>query len=162
MGAVESTDVPYDPVVGIQFNGISVALDGVPQQGDQYLIQSTNTGDMLGTIQGIVDNIASFPDDTNGSDERSAFIGDTIDNLNNIQDSLLQGRSRIGARLNTIDTTRSTLEAANISNQEILSDIRDLDYAEAISTLSFQSFVLEAAQQSFTRIAGLSLFNFLR
>jgi len=38
----------------------------------------------------------------------------------------------------------------------------DLDFDEAASRLSFQSFVLEAAQQSLAKIANLSLFNFLR
>ena len=38
----------------------------------------------------------------------------------------------------------------------------DLDYTEAASRLSFQSFVLQAAQQSLAKIANLSLFDFLR
>ena len=44
----------------------------------------------------------------------------------------------------------------------IPSDLVDLDFDEAASRLSFQSFVLEAAQQSLAKIANLSLFNFLR
>ena len=43
--------------------------------------------------------------------------------------------------------------------EEIKSKIEDLDFAEAVSDLAYESFVLEAAQQSFVRINGLSLFN---
>jgi flagellar hook-associated protein 3 FlgL len=36
-----------------------------------------------------------------------------------------------------------------------------LDYAEAISRFNIQDIALQAAQQSFTRVQNLSLFNFL-
>ena len=42
-----------------------------------------------------------------------------------------------------------------------LSQIEDIDIAEAASRLSLQAITLEAAQQSFIRIQGLNLFNFL-
>ncbi|WP_281955339.1 flagellin, partial [Pseudophaeobacter arcticus] len=72
------------------------------------------------------------------------------------------GRSKIGARLNTLETARNTQDSLDLANNEIVSELRDLDYAEAVSRLTFQSFVLEAAQSSFVRISSLSLFNFLR
>ena len=42
-----------------------------------------------------------------------------------------------------------------------LSDLQDLDYAKAISDFTLQKTYLEAAQSSFAKIAGLSLFNYL-
>jgi flagellar hook-associated protein 3 FlgL len=48
-----------------------------------------------------------------------------------------------------------------LHTQRTLSDIRDLDYAEAVSRLQNDLFVLQAAQQSFARIEGNSLFNYL-
>jgi len=68
----------------------------------------------------------------------------------------------VGGRLNVVDTSRDTQEEINLVNQTVLSGIRDLDYAEAVSKLSFQTFVLEASQSTFTRVSGLSLFNQLR
>ncbi|TNF20786.1 MAG: flagellar biosynthesis protein FlgL, partial [Pseudomonadales bacterium] len=47
-------------------------------------------------------------------------------------------------------------------NKSVQADLRELDYAEALSRLSFQTIVLEAAQQSYVKIAGLNLFNQLR
>jgi flagellar hook-associated protein 3 FlgL len=37
-----------------------------------------------------------------------------------------------------------------------------LDYASAISQLTQENLVLSAAQQSFAKISGLTLFNFLQ
>ena len=42
-----------------------------------------------------------------------------------------------------------------------LSDLRDLDYAEAISRMNQQMTGLQAAQAAYTRIGQMSLFDFL-
>jgi len=39
--------------------------------------------------------------------------------------------------------------------------LQDLDYAKAITDLTRQKTMLEAAQMSFTKIQGLSLFNYM-
>jgi len=43
-----------------------------------------------------------------------------------------------------------------------LSNLRDLDYTEAASRLSLQMTALQAAQQTFQRVQGMSLFNLLK
>ncbi|MEM7613208.1 MAG: flagellar hook-associated protein 3, partial [Pseudomonadota bacterium] len=66
-----------------------------------------------------------------------------------------------GARLNVAEAQVDTNSGVELVLRESLADIEDLDYAEAISALSQQATALEAAQQSFVRVQGLSLFNFL-
>ncbi len=68
----------------------------------------------------------------------------------------------IGARLNTAESSTQLLEDVTLASKELLSKLRDLDYAEAVSRLQLQTFVLEAAQSSYARISQLSLFNVLR
>mgnify|MGYP003831089219 FL=1 len=46
--------------------------------------------------------------------------------------------------------------------KQTISDIGDLDYAEAATRLSQETLILQAAQQSFIKIQGLSLFNYMR
>jgi flagellar hook-associated protein 3 FlgL len=45
--------------------------------------------------------------------------------------------------------------------EESASDLRDVDYAKAISDLTLQRTLLEAAQKSFVQVQGLSLFSLL-
>ena len=66
------------------------------------------------------------------------------------------GQSDIGARLSKLDNARSNQQSLDLISQGLLSNTRDLDYTEAVSRLSFQTFVLEAAQQSFVKVANLS------
>ena len=42
-----------------------------------------------------------------------------------------------------------------------LSDVRDLDFSEAISRFNIEQTALQAAQQAYSRVQNLSLFNFL-
>ncbi|HHW78944.1 MAG TPA: flagellar hook-associated protein 3, partial [Xanthomonadaceae bacterium] len=46
--------------------------------------------------------------------------------------------------------------------QQTIDDVGGLDYAEAATRLSQETFVLQVAQQSFLRIQNLSLFNYMR
>jgi flagellar hook-associated protein 3 FlgL len=45
--------------------------------------------------------------------------------------------------------------------QRNLSELQDVDYAEAISRMNRQLLGLQAAQQSYAQVAQLSLFNYL-
>ena len=76
--------------------------------------------------------------------------------------SVDQARGNIGARLNVIETTQTDNEDVALVNKGVQAELRELDYAEALSRLSMQTVVLEAAQQSYVKIAGLSLFNVMR
>ncbi len=85
----------------------------------------------------------------------------TADDLQQAIDWLGGVRARIGARQNAIDTHRILNEDIVFQGKKTLSEVQDLDYAEAISRMNLQMVGLEASQRSFSRIQNLSLFNFL-
>ncbi len=65
------------------------------------------------------------------------------------------------SRINAIEQQSSVNEALSFSLEKSISEISDLDYAEAITRLTQQLTGLEASQQTFTRVQNLSLFNFI-
>jgi flagellar hook-associated protein 3 FlgL len=71
-------------------------------------------------------------------------------------------RARVGARLNAADTAQSQREAAALDVQTTLSGFRDLDYAEAVSRMNLLLTALQAAQATYQRVQGSSLFDYLR
>ncbi|WP_166263723.1 flagellar hook-associated protein FlgL [Marinobacter caseinilyticus] len=87
------------------------------------------------------------------------LIANSLINLDNASESQLKTQTAIGGRLNALESTRAFLEDSSLYAQDIRSELRDLDYAEAVSRLSFESFVLEAAQLSFAQVSRLSLFD---
>ena len=77
--------------------------------------------------------------------------------LNNI----LATRATMGARMNEIQSLQASMSDQDTSLKTALSQIEDVDYASAISQLSKQQLILEAAQKSFVSVTSLSIFNFM-
>jgi flagellar hook-associated protein 3 FlgL len=70
-------------------------------------------------------------------------------------------RSGVGARLNAIETQVDTNADLELELTSSLSDVRDVDYAEAVSALERRLTALEAAQRAFARTQSFSLFDVL-
>ncbi|CAD6873294.1 flagellar hook-associated protein FlgL [Methylomonas fluvii] len=70
-------------------------------------------------------------------------------------------RASAGARLNALDDQENLNADYILDNKSTASDIGDLDYAEALSKFNLQQISLQAAQQAFTKVQNLSLFNYI-
>ena len=70
-------------------------------------------------------------------------------------------RAEVGTRLQAIDTAADFRDSEEVDLQELISDIRDVDYASAISQLNQQYTSLQAAQAAYSKISQLSLFDYL-
>lgn len=76
-------------------------------------------------------------------------------------DQVLTVRAAVGSRLAELDALDAVGADLHTQFQRTLSELQDTDYNQAISTLSQQQTTLEAAQKSYVKVMGLSLFNFL-
>lgn len=90
-------------------------------------------------------------------DAANAALNDIDAALQNI----LNTRASVGARLNALDQQEDVHAKFILDTQANLSEIQDLDYAEAISRFNIQQVALQAAQQAYVKVQGLSLFNYL-
>jgi flagellar hook-associated protein 3 FlgL len=84
-----------------------------------------------------------------------------LDNLDAALGQILDVQATIGARLNAIDSQKGANADFLIQVETTKSEVQDLDYAAAISRLELEQLGLQASQQSFTQIHGLSLFNYI-
>jgi len=125
--------------------------------GYQSALDESYPSNMLGTIQYMVDSLG------NGSAERlnKAGVRASINNLDIAFEKVSQTRSQIGARQNTLDAVKDGNKDFELFAQKSISDLEDLDYAEAISRFQQQTMSLQASQQAFSRVQNLSLFNYI-
>lgn len=142
--------------------GWQVTISGTPAVGDTFFVESTEKQSLLNTVGRLTAGLNTLSDSSADQAVLSALLAETLDNIGNAEDNISSVRAVIGARQNTIDSVREVNSGVQLVNQQVLSDIRDLDYAEALSRLTLETFTLEAAQQSFAKVSRLSLFNFLR
>ncbi|MBE9525399.1 MAG: flagellar hook-associated protein FlgL [Proteobacteria bacterium] len=98
---------------------------------------------------------------TAGTEDFHDSVLRSIANLDKAIGQIVDAQAAIGARLNATDAQESVNEDYLIQVASTLSTTQDLDYAEAISRLELEQVGLQAAQQSFTKIQSLSLFNYL-
>jgi len=70
-------------------------------------------------------------------------------------------QSKVGSQRAELDSLDFAGQAIDEQYATARSRIEDLDYNEALSRLAQQQLVLQAAQQSFARVANLSLFEYL-
>jgi flagellar hook-associated protein 3 FlgL len=87
----------------------------------------------------------------------SAFM----DDLQLAQEHMISVRARGGARLNTIDEQQIINDEFIFTMEKALSKTEDLDMAEAVSRFEQDLVALQAAQQTFNMVQGLTLFNYL-
>ena len=128
--------------------------------GDEFTLRAGEKQSVFATIENLIDGLDNI--DKSSPAGQAAYddlIAASLQNLDNAQESIVQKQTEIGGRLNAVDSTKSFLEDSSVYSEDIRSQLRDVDYAEAISNLSFQSFVLQAAQQSFAQVSQLSLFD---
>jgi flagellar hook-associated protein 3 FlgL len=152
----------YQSGDAIAFNGIEVSIEGAPAAGDRFTVSPSTARSVFETVQSVVDTLRT-PVITEADDARLGnALGRALLDIDQSLANVDTVRARIGARLNAIESEKNVNAGFEVHLQEVHSQIQDLDFAEAISRLTQQSTALEAAQASFARIQGLSLFNYLR
>lgn len=151
----------YVPGQSIEFAGVSVQLNGTPQNGDQFTVRGAGMTSAFAALDGLV---ALLGAPAQSPAERAQFdsgIGGSLAQLDRIMDHALEMRAAIGVRLNSLDSADTARESYELDLETLISEIRDLDYAEAVSRLNRQYVGLQAAQQSLAKVGQLSLFNYL-
>lgn len=157
-----SSGNPYMSGSAIGFDGLQFNVTGAPADGDTVTIAPSTKQDIFTTLQNLI-NVLKTPvtDDkskaafTNGLNIASTNFSQGLDNI-------LTVRASTGARLKELDSLDNLGSDKDIQYASTLSGLQDLDYNKAITQLTQQQVTLQAAQQSFLKITGMSLFDYLK
>lgn len=155
------TDEDYVSGAPIEVKGVRVEVSGEPAVGDSFRVETGNQQSVFGTMEKMIEGLEKHPDTEAGREALKDTIDQGLANLDNAEERATQIHSGVGTRLNTLESTEQFLKDSEVLSKETLSELEDLDYAEAISRLTQQNFTLQAAQQSFAQISRLSLFDAL-
>ncbi len=152
---------PFSAGTAIEVKGANFKIVGEPEPGDSFFVMSSPKQSLTDTVSGLIEGLKTLGDDPAQSAILDDLLATSLENLDHAQSSISEVRSQIGGRLNTIDNIENLHADVDLVSQGILSTLQDIDFAEAVSRLSLETFLLEASQQSFTQINRLSLFNSL-
>ncbi|CAB1370532.1 flagellar hook-associated protein FlgL [Denitratisoma oestradiolicum] len=148
---------PYDDF------GITATIQGTPASGDVFSIRDSTTESVFGTLSNLIQGLEATVGATGSTGNASLhnILGFALTNLARVADNILRVRADIGTRLSEADDLGAVSDNLNLQFESTLSGLQDLDYAKSITDLARMQTELQAAQQSFIKISGLSLFNYL-
>ena len=142
---------------------ISFVGTGEPSEipiNEHSKVQATITGerafgDMFATLKSITDALNT------GGDIRAA-AGEALNGIKNNLSDVAAARASVGARGARLDLEAERLSDAAIAREESRTAIEDTDIPSAVAELQKTLTVLQATQASFTKLSGMSLFDYLR
>lgn len=157
------TNVPYVSGQAISFNGIQFDIQGVPANADAFNVTPSVNQSIFATLTNLIATLNS-PVVAGNAAVAATYrqgLNDALNNLDHGLNNVLGVRATIGARMNELDALNVTGDSLGLQYKQTLSQIQDTDYNKAISELTQQNMVLQAAQQSFAQVAKMSLFNYM-
>ena len=140
--------------------GMEVKLSGNPLPGDKFSLSPEQDISVFDTIKSAFDwitNKASAGEDP----QVQVDYNQVLDQLSDSMNHLTSRRAQSGINLQVIDRQKSNHLDTELYLASGKSAIEDLDFAKAISTFEQSKIALQAAQQTFTQVQGLSLFNYI-
>ncbi|WP_372865666.1 flagellar hook-associated protein FlgL [Spongiibacter sp.] len=145
----------------IDVAGMTVKIEGEPASGDTFYLRPSEAQDVFSMVSGLAQLLAQPR--SGGADRalQTSQINTSLAGIDQALSHLVAKQADTGARMQALDRQRDINDSVNLQVQQNLSVINDLDYAEAVSRFEQQRLGLQAAQQAFAKVQGLSLFNYL-
>ena len=153
---------PFTPGQSIAFDGLQFDISGTPASGDTFAVKPSSNQSIFQTVADLITTLSASTAGPTAKANLAAGLSVANNNVSSALDSALTVRASGGARLKELDTLDSEGADRGLQYATRLSSLQDLDYAKAITELTQQQVTLQAAQQSFVKIANLSLFDYIK
>jgi flagellar hook-associated protein 3 FlgL len=142
----------------VLFNGLEIDLhEG--QTSSVIELDPPMNDNVLNSLTTVINALR----DTNmNTDERNTLIAQGQVNVSTALENINVALGHVGSRLGNIETVISSNESLNVIKQESLANIKEVDVYEAVSNLLKEQNALNVAQQTFSKVNGTSLFDYIR
>jgi flagellar hook-associated protein 3 FlgL len=85
-----------------------------------------------------------------------------ISDLTQMHDNITLTQAQTGSDQQVVLSQLDILDQTTIRLKSTLSGIQDLDYTKAVTQMNKEIMALQAAMGSFSKISGLSLFDYIK
>ena len=151
---------PYVAGQTISFDGIDVTLSGNPLPGESFTINEKADISIFETINDAITWLEQGSDSAD-TEQHQVDYNTLLDQLNGTTSHITSRRVDAGVRLQVLENQESRHLDAELSITTGKANIEDLDFAKAISEFEQSKIALQASQQAFSKVQGLSLFNYI-
>lgn len=151
----------YTSNAPIEIGGIRTNITGNPMAGDVFTLPPSTHQDIFTTISRFMDALDRSPGNSAESTRMRQDFDEALHSLDNSLEHINKQRAKVGSRLNGLESAVDENLNIKLQLERTRADIEDIDIAEAVTRLQTQASSLEILQKSYSRIEGLSLFNYL-
>jgi flagellar hook-associated protein 3 FlgL len=151
--------IDFSSGVPFTFKGISFDIEGAVGDTVNFRLDPPNKANIAETLNNFV---IALRNENLGSDGYDEALNDALIGSDNALSNVADAMSAIGGRLNVSQSVYEANLDLEITVKAARSNIEDVDYAVAVSELSKQETALQAAQATFSRVTGTSLFDYIR
>jgi len=151
----------YTSGSAIQFNGVEVTVTGAPAAGDSFNVAPSANQSMFATLTQLTAALNQPADTAASKAQLATSLGNALTNIDQDVSHLSTVSASVGSRINLLSAQATTNTATGTTLTTQQSNLQDVDYASAVSSLNEQMVGLQAAEQSYAAIAQLSLFKYL-
>ena len=154
--------VMRDPVTGA-FSFLDPKVSPVPI-GDGQTMQATEKASNIFAVDPVsgantLAMLSALADTLAAGDPPS---GTALDDITTASDKIAYVQASVGARGARVELQQNQLTTASNDRAELRSSVEDVDVTTSIAELQKIMTVLSATQASFSKLSGLSLFDYLR
>lgn len=145
----------------LDVDGVNVSISGTPANGDQFTVTPSGFQSIFDTVASAISVLRTPTGTASSTAALATNLGGLIASAGQALDHMLMARADIGTSLSELDAYQNMNDDRSLEYQTRLSNIEDLDYAQAASQLSQRQMTFEAALKSYSSVSKLSLFNYL-
>lgn len=137
----------------------SVSMDTSAAGSEVFMRVKDASGNVTGrSVFDAVQNMVGFLRTPGASPSATAYR-DALGDIMSSMDSISRVRASVGSSLSSLDNLSNTASDRDLQYKTQLSNLEDLNYAEAFTNVSQKKVQLEAAQTTYMMVAKLSLFD---
>ncbi|WP_312709598.1 flagellar hook-associated protein FlgL [Stenotrophomonas sp.] len=140
-------------------NGVRLHIDGTAAAGDSFSVTPSSSRDIFGTLDSLIGALEA----DSGTPQKLAVqqnaLQSSLRDVARAAERMIDARASGGAQLKALDNAADMRESNGVTLKTTLSQMRDLDYADALSQYQLENTALQAAQTLFAQMQQMSLFN---
>ena len=152
-----ATGQPFVSGQAIAFDGLSMVVNGTPQNADAVQVSPSTTLDMFKVMD---DAISGIRNATTGSTASQA-VATALTQIDSGMDRLQAAQGQAGEWLNRADTIADAQKRQTVQLEADRVRAEDLDMVKGISDFQKIQTGYQAALQSYASVQKMSLFNFI-
>jgi len=151
----------YKAGADLAFGGIDVEVNGTPASGDSFAVQPGATTSIFQIVQSFISALGMPQNDSGQSAQAQQALQNVLSNLGGAQTSILSAQASLGTSLSEIQSVATQTSAQSADANTSISDLQSANLPEVIANYSESVTALQAAEESFSKVQNLTLFQYL-